>query len=433
MELFLIFVLSILFFILIVNDYKFNIFSSPKKLDFTFNVLVVLLITITMVKTIGGNFINKTLVSGLSIVLMIASFAFLYVNRKKTLINPYIITLILYLALNIIVCNPHQIFMSWQRLFLFIIVLTIASPLFINRVAYLFRRYCIIWGQLLCIIISAVSFVCYFIDINLMTYEGKYLEDYEYIGGHFSGITNQSMMLGPIAGISVLSLLCDFFSFKKTKKWSLLIICTGTLLFSASRAAIVATLIGVICALLIQRRNKKHFMRKTIVPLVVLLMLFPLWDSALNGIRQKNASRADSGRFESRTDKFEGRLHEFASSPIFGIGYGVIRLSRLHTLSNVSIEPGSSWLGILSMTGIIGFVIFFLFYFKCWTIVRRNELDIQQKAFLMALLSFFAVNMIFEGYIYAGGSPLCLLVWLVLGVSYDCKYKYLYDSKDVKK
>ena len=376
-----------------------------------------------MAKTIGGHIFSKQIVSLSSIALMIVCFAHLFANKKKTEINLNIVVLLMYLAFNIFVCNPDPIYMAWPRLLLFIVVLSIASPLFASRNAIHFRRYCITWGLLFCIAISVVSFFCYFLGINLMTNEGEYLEDYERIGGHFSGVTNQSMMLGPIAGISVLSLLCNFFRFKSNKKkWALLIMCAGALLFSASRSSVVATLGGMICVLLILRNRDKRFVRKTVTAIIVLLLLFPLWDSALDGIKQKNISRADSGRFESRTGKFEGRLREFYGSPIIGIGYGVIRIARLSSTEQVSIEPGSSWLGILSMTGIIGFIIFFILFFKCWDIVRKKEFDIQRRAFLLGLLTFFAINMIFEGYIYAGGSPLCFMIWLVLGVSHDCKF-----------
>lgn len=84
------------------------------------------------------------------------------------------------------------------------------------------------------------------------------------------------------------------------------------------------------------------------------------------------------------------------------------------------LEPGTSWLAIFSMTGVIGFVLFMMIFVK--SISRVWHSKIKERSLLLGILFMLAFHWLFEGYIIAGGSPFCFISWLTMGVCYDSKY-----------
>ena len=68
------------------------------------------------------------------------------------------------------------------------------------------------------------------------------------------------------------------------------------------------------------------------------------------------------GILDSRSNLWDDRLREFTNYPIFGVGFAEIDIihDNNYTKDGV-IELGSSWLGLLSMLGIVGYFIHVLF------------------------------------------------------------------------
>ena len=114
------------------------------------------------------------------------------------LTSVFIVISLLSLLLNRV--NP--VFHAYERLVLFTLLLLSFSPLLQSDSARDFRAkvfVMILWGAVL---ISLISFCCYFLGINYMKIEGSsYLLNK---AGTFGGITTQSMALGPISGIATL-------------------------------------------------------------------------------------------------------------------------------------------------------------------------------------------------------------------------------------
>ena len=120
--------------------------------------------------------------------------------------------------------------------------------------------------------------------------------------------------------------------------------------------------------------------------------------------------------FYSREIKFTARILEFKSSPIIGIGYNVINPQYdFVEESTGQIEPGSSWLAVASMTGVIGL---FVFLGICSRGLKRawRIKSPFVSSLLGGMLVFFFIHMIAEGYIFAPGSFLALLFWLIIAV-----------------
>lgn len=244
------------------------------------------------------------------------------------------------------------------------------------------------------------------------------LEEYEGVGGWFSGLLAHSMLLGPVAAIASCYLLYLYLQQRKLYLLILLIACLGALLFASSRGAIIATIASFLYVFYRLYKIDKKANRNFLYLFIFLFVTFPIWDSALDGIRFKENRGDASGTYGSRTRKFEQRINEIESNPFIGIGFSSISQRRQITRSG-AVEPGSSWLATLSMTGIIGFIFVVSFFRTGFRIKTKVDSNLLTKS----LLIFWSVHMIVEGYIYAAGSSLCFLVWLVVGVSIDERIK----------
>ena len=142
--------------------------------------------------------------------------------------------------------------------------------------------------------------------------------------------------------------------------------------------------------------------------------------------RGDNATESDSvggalarkGIENTRADLWQSRIEEFKSSPVFGIGVamGTGSGSAIEANGSIRVEPGSSYLAVLAMTGALGTVAFFsamgLLLYGFITVQSKTPLD---KDILSAAGIFLAVHGVAEGWILGFGSPLCFLFWLWLG------------------
>lgn len=339
--------------------------------------------------------------------------------RFKSTFSMLFVLFFCYIPVNIIISDPDPVFSPWMRFFSFSIVLLAVSPMLNNSFILRFRKR--LFHKLLWMfsILSILSFFCYFIGINLMV-----VDNYIGVGGTFSGLFNQSMVLGPISGVSFL-FLYDRYRDNHMIVWLLCcILCAGALLFSASRSAFLATIIAFIFYLYLSSVSKMRFVKRLLYIAIVLFSTYSLWSSALNGFVYKNEVRTSSGQFGSRTDKFTYRIGEFKENPIFGVGFASIDPFRGDSFDtdNGVVEPGSSWLSVLSMIGLIGaFFVTCILFFGCKNLMSVDN-DTSGKSLVSSLFVLMVVFMIFEGFIFASGNTLCLFFWLLLGVMYDFKY-----------
>lgn len=344
--------------------------------------------------------------------LFIAAFAMLrYIGRFDSLT----IVLLLYIPISLLLAKPDSIFNSWMRYGLFALLLLTASPLIKSHKAIVFRWRVMRWILLISILLSIGSFIAYFVGINYMrsTWDGSELVNYQGSAGMFGGLTAQSMLLAPISGIGTLTAIYIAMDHHNKKYWIIMAMCFGTLLFSASRVSLLATICGVV-ALIYYYSDHKSIMVKRITGIMFLAIIsYPLWSGATEGITKKNKGDITSGvNIDSRTPKWESRIEEWKDSPIFGIGFASVS-ERDGVASRGIVEPGSSWLALLSMTGIIGFSLFLAIFIRA--IKRTLMTNTPMGALLGSILVLLGVHMLAEGYVYAAGSYLCFMLWLTLG------------------
>ncbi len=354
--------------------------------------------------------------------------AFLILSRGIT-IEKSMAFFILYLPIELLLSQPDARFHSWERMVAFALMMTTVSPLLQNEYARNFRIRALQLTVFIIVIASIASFFAYFLGINLMVRDD--VNDYIDLAGRFGGIFSHSMKLGPMASLAALFLLYKGFTTKKKWLFVASALCACAVLFSASRGSFVGLIVSTILLIYRYSKSKTQLVKIFATTLILLAATYPIWEGTLSGLEQKQANNLEKGgTLESRSLKWDGRISEFSSSPIWGVGFSSINPNGPDYWDETTgvIEPGSSWLAILSMTGIIGFILLMI-VFKSSYIFAKKPVN-NRNIILYSFLIFFFIHLITEGYIFAAGSPICLIFWLVIGCCYDTQYSNIsYNDK----
>lgn len=234
---------------------------------------------------------------------------------------------------------------------------------------------------------------------------------------NFTSFMNNSMLLGPIAGMGVVIALARAIH-GRSWRWGLLaFLGLAPLVASGSRLAVLATG-GAGCFLIIRQKP----MVGGLCGLLLLLGVCVYITHAHEHEQSDEASDSLTGALarkgigNSRADLWQSRIAEFISSPVVGIGIGTASGSVQDENDTPMVEPGSSYLAVLAMTGVLGTAAFvsalglLLFGFMSACQVKASDKDI-----LSAVGIFLAVHGVAEGWVLAFGSPICFVFWLWLG------------------
>lgn len=358
-----------------------------------------------------------------------------FVKCEKVSILP--ILFLFCCAISIILGNPSPIFKSWSRLLLFCLLLMAYFPIFKSQYFAELRQRSL-YPMLYLMTFTAVgSFICYFIGINYMARSfGAFVDSISNDNtGWFGGLTYHSMMLGPICAIALTIEVWYLLHKDLSNKIKLLMLCVifstfCCMLLTASRGANMAGIIGVAVVTMIRYRGRLGKLSKICITLIIsLAALYPIYAPYADKLISKQKANELSGStFASREERWEHRLSEFSEYPIFGYGFAAINTnySNEYQKSSGIIEPGSSWLALLSMTGIAGFICFLSMFLSTIKNLYRYYNNYYDEIALLHLgiLSIFAVHFISEGYIFSGGGALCFLFWFFFGNAYSHVYEY---------
>lgn len=345
-------------------------------------------------------------------------------SKEKISFRLSVIALILSCLLSILFNEIPAHFRSHERLLSLIIILALCSPLLITDSLVKFRLYFLNYILVAITALVLVSFILLTTGIIPLSYP-------------YNGITVHSMILGPMAALtfifSIYSLL-----FKGASKILTFVIILSSLVMvmvSSSRSTILSLIVSFLFLLFKYNSGiKSGKIRGVIYVLLVIVISFPLWGNYLEGVQKKMRNNIERGSpFASRESIWKERLSEFKSSPIIGIGYASKTINKFDNEEKSQVELGSSYLGILSMTGLIG-LISFLVIFRTYMI--RMLLSKAQNAIMMGSIAvFLLIHMAFEGYILGSGNSLMLLFWLVMGCSVSIveERNNIYDVIDTDK
>ncbi len=341
------------------------------------------------------------------------------ISNMQSIAIPFLL-LLAYLPIEILVAGPPAEFKSIERYILFAILIISSSAIIQSAKLRMIR------SQLLDIIlwvstaVGIISVAFYFTGINGMRIYG--VEDAAIHAGTFGGATIHSMLLGPIAASGAIFTASKAYLHKDKWYWLVAALCLLSVLLSASRVALLACMVGITAMLYSLTGGKARFLQISLIILLIAAITYPLWENFTSMIIEKQQANIDSGgMLDSRESKWDARITEFKSNPVFGYGFSAVDKKYDIVTGNGVIEPGSSWLAILSMTGLIGAIIIIPLFLSIFnTIKRRAE---EYDSLLIGLLAFFAIHMIAEGYIFAAGSYVSFFLWLVVGCCYDRRYR----------
>lgn len=350
--------------------------------------------------------------------------------------SAFILTYVSFLSVELNVIDP--IFQSELRLVSFFLMLCAIGPMNNSLFAVRYRYSLFKYLSFFIIFLSCLSFPLWLTDIK-MFFHSNYL---------YKGLFNHSMMLGPMAGMSVIICLQKVLTgefHSQTNKIIWLVLLTFSLfstLLSGSRSAIFSLLFGIFVMLfLVYRNNIRRIFKIITITVAVIGISFPVWYPYTENVRMKQeANLKAGGSFQSRETLWEDRIAEFKENPILGSGFASINKevikARDKINTNGGIEPGSSWLFILSSVGLLGILAFSTVFFVPIIKGLRQEYT-SDSVFItiVSVLSFYSVHMMAEGYIFASGSFLFLYLWLSISLispsafqNFDVHNKSLFDS-----
>jgi membrane protein len=325
--------------------------------------------------------------------------------------------LLLYLACALsIIGNPvPAFFQPWGRLVSFTLVTMLISPFIKSEFLYRFRVVTFKMVQWLLQPVVLGSLLVYFLGISFGRRD-------------FAGITTQSMLIAPVSANVIITGIY-FLTRKKTLKRNyriylivLVIAAFITLLLAASRTAIIAAVVSLLFYFyVVNKANLIKFLKYIFLLAIVMAATYSLWSPYLeNVIRKNEGSIAAGGIASSREEHWNTRLLEFKSSPCIGIGFASVSIQSRDgaTFDQDSgrVETGSSWLSVLSMTGIFGFGAFMGLFVRAFGQLKKvGRNDLCHASYLSALLIFWCFHMMAEGYIFGAGGFLFFSVWLLLG------------------
>lgn len=330
-----------------------------------------------------------------------------------------ILTIVLFLT-TILINNVNPIFQAEYRLLSWSLLIFAVGPLFFNEFLQEFRKKLLLSLFYTFMIMGSLSFIWWLAGLPSL---GR---------GHYTGLFTHSMLLAPIASIGSIFAITKIVSTdsNKLKLLFLFLFISNfiSLLLSASRGALAGTVLILILFILLSKIKYK----KILILLSIIIGFFSLQFVTINlsdsDITKKLANR---GVDNTRAELWHDRLLEFDSSPFFGVGFAAQDLTLDGRLGkgadeNGGVEPGSTYLMILSMTGIIGVIALLILFSRYLSQIIYLKQNLNNP--ILYIFIFFLIHFISEGYIYSSGSLMAFTFWLLIGETYPNYYNKVNDE-----
>ncbi|MCR4307707.1 MAG: O-antigen ligase family protein [Candidatus Berkelbacteria bacterium] len=259
----------------------------------------------------------------------------------------------------------------------------------------------------------------------------------------FSGITSHAMLFGPVAGIATVFLLSKALAEKKMVFFIMSAVSFMACFTSLSRSAAAATALGVFAVITVSliARNKATVAR-FMLPIVLILAFIVSYipnDQLPLGLGGGEMSLIGvKGLENSRESYWQERWDEFEEKPLLGFGIGMS--SRYEEAKEFSegrfegtVEPGSSYLVVLSMTGALGAISLISVIMSEVLKLKRvwTKIPMRRRFEIAGVGLFLFVHAGAEGWIYSPGGVMCLFFWIWLGITGDAYDRILYGNQEV--
>lgn len=341
------------------------------------------------------------------VTIFVYAFKYKVISQNKK-ISPFFIFMIACL-LSSVVCGLFD-----YRLFTFIITVWCCTPLMESRKIYDFREKYLKYALLMFPLISVISLWCYYRGINYFQTEdiGQGLD--------FSGIFPHPLWLGAAVGLANVVLCWQIFETKnklgKAILLLLLILSLYVSVISASRSALISSLVVILLYLFLRTRKIKKTLCYLLIAAAIGFISYPFLSSRSQRIMYKNEQ--SEGKYGSRTGIWQEGFRHFENEPIFGSGFGTKYDGEEKKIGRL--ESGSGWLSVLFQTGIVGFVSLLFILLKAKKNIKYILKNHSSHLYLLAFV-FLCLHSLFEGYILTSGYYLCILFWMLLGYIYSYK------------
>ncbi len=340
---------------------------------------------------------------------------FAWLMLRGSLAISYRYFLFLLAALISIWVNDIPVFFNvWFRFVAFLSLILAVGPLVVSPYLAEWRRLAFTYALVLIRWIVLLSFLGWLFRLNFVQgYSG------------FKGIANQSMLLAPLSGISLIYSLYRFYfqssPVNRCKEIAMAVLSVIILLLAGSRSALASSLLAsVFFYTRVYRHQVTKLWRILFTVLCLAVLTSAIWWPYTERLREKMTSSKKSGSLTgSRDDLWDDRMREFKAFPVFGVGFATMNMEYIETDKKVNketgtVEPGSGWLFLLSSMGIVGFLSFFVPYIHTLYFLFKRESIGLNEYFLGTLLFMFFFHLYFEGYLISAGSYLCFFLWLLL-------------------
>lgn len=325
--------------------------------------------------------------------------------------------LLLYYAATIVIHPYPELLIRIGRFVAFAVALLLFSPLLISHKISIVRDH-IFRSIILTMSVMVLISFCLWIYSIILNYD--ITDSFLYSFG-FRGIFDMGMTLSPVAGVTAivgLYYVVVTTTYISRAFWFLISTISIILCVAAgSRIAVLGLTIALLIETLLMRKQIPKIITTRcakltlVVTLVCIAITFP---SAIKMLAHKNLLCEQNNSFVfSRQELWSTRFEEITSSPLTGIGYAneFPRQSWQNHAGELSyLEPGSSWLSLISYGGIIGMVVFC--YFLIVLIQTIKQQQSQQIILPIALLTFLFINGITEGWLLFAGALMFPIFWL---------------------
>ena len=374
-------------------------------------------------------------------VFIILSMVLVFMARGVEMnINKAVVLFLAAGAISIMGNDIPAFFKPWQRFALFAMMVVGCSPMLRGPEIDKVKRHLYMGGLWAVGIITMLSFIGYFAGFGqrMWGFVNSYM-----------GVTGHANFLGFYTMVSMVWIASLFFRCTEMKERYIMIglwvACVITLLLCASRSALACGLVGTIAAVYLRfQQNATALMNSIIVGVVIVIMSLPYLLPYAEAMMMKNMNfdDMDSMVADTRGSIWELRQAELAQSPVIGIGAyscdtSLPNANIFYDATNGSIELGSSYLGLLSQCGWLGFICFLFVAVpivrKCIRYAFRERTPYAQL--WLPILACCLMHMFFEGYLMTAGAVQCIIVWMVLGAADMCDtvadYPVAWEEEDV--
>lgn len=319
----------------------------------------------------------------------------------------------------------EPLFNSRVRYLMFVGVTLLCTSCISSRTAFAFRN---LVGRNLLLLLGLLtigSFFCFFLGINYMSANPTLSVDVT-SAGKFGGLFSHSMLLGPLAALVALTFLNAYLVDNQKVYILLFFLSAAAVIMSASRGATLALAVPIVYLFLFMKDRGKSRSRLVGLLMLAAVAAIPAGEKMASGLMEKQQGNVKAGgTFNSRNSKWENRMEEFKENPVLGIGFCSVDLRNTEDYNTAGggIEPGSSHLSVLSMTGILGFLPYLLILLSAYRAVRRKGNEVANFRLCM-FLSCMTYGIV-EGHALFAGGFLFLIFWISIAQCSD----YLYLSR----